>query len=170
MCYRKSDVINVSKNEIKHWRTMDFDFDPGEWISQTEINKYKVWRMDSDYTFPDFHMNDEHRKHGEDLYIFDAIDFPNHKQCQKVLSRFYQFCDLMFGEVSSCLSEPEIDLFYDERHFEGMGMSVKFCSDIHLSESQNFEFIMQQAFKKMFEDRFINEFYSLFFGREMKKK
>ena len=48
-------------------------------------------------------------------------------------------------------------------------MSVKFCSDIRPSQSQNFEFIMQQAFKKMFEDRFINEFFSLFFGREMKK-
>ena len=30
--------------------------------------------------------------------------------------------------------------------------------------------MMQQAFKKMFEDRFINQFFSLFFGREMKKK
>ena len=149
---------------------MDFDFDPGEWISQAEINKYKVWRMDSYYMFPDLHVNDENRKYGEDLYVFNAVDFPNHKQCQKVLIHFYQLCDLMFGKTRSCLSESEIDLFYDERHFEGIGMSLKFCSDIHPSESQNFEFIMQQAFKKMFEDRFINEFYSLFFGREMKKK
>ena len=148
---------------------MDFDFDPHELISQAEMNKYKVWRMESDYTFPYLHMNDENSKYGEDLYVFNAKDFANHKQGQKVLSYFYQLCDLMFGEVRSCLSEPEIDLFYDERHFEGMGMSVKFCSDIHLSESQNFEFIMQQAFKKMFEDRFISESSGLFFGREIKK-
>ena len=148
MCSRKSDVINVSKTEIKHWRSMDFDFDPGEWNPQAEINKYKVWRMDSDYTFPDLYMNDENRKYGEDLYVFNAIDFPNHKQRQKVLSHFYQLCDLMFGEVISCLSEPETDLFYDERHFEGMRMSMKFCSDIQSSESQNFEFICNGRSKK----------------------
>ena len=51
-----------------------------------------------------------------------------------------------------------------------MGMSVKFCSSIHPSETQTFEVIMQQAFKKMFEDRFINVFFSLVFSREMKKK
>ena len=116
---------------------MDFDFDPHELISQAEMNKYKVWRMESDYTFPYLHMNDEKRKYGEDLYVFNAKDFENHKQGQKVLSHFYQLCDLMFGEVRSCLSEPEIDFFYDERHFEGMGMSLKFYLDIHPSESQN---------------------------------
>ena len=112
---------------------MDFDFDPHELISQAEMNKYKVWRMESDYTFPYLHMNDENSKYGEDLYVFNAKDFANHKQGQKVLSYFYQLCDLMFGEVRSCLSEPEIDLFY-ERHFEGRGMSLKFCSGIHPSE------------------------------------
>ena len=42
MCSRKPDIINVSENEIKHWCSMDFNFDPSEWISQAEINKYKV--------------------------------------------------------------------------------------------------------------------------------
>ena len=110
MCSRKPDIINVSRNEMKYWRSTDFDFDPCEWISQAEINKYKVWCMDSDYTLLDLHMNDENRKYEEDLYVFNAIDFPNHKQCQKVLSHLYQLCDLIFGEVRSCLSEPEIDL------------------------------------------------------------
>ena len=61
--------------------------------------------MDSDYTFPDLHMKDENRKYGEDIYVFNAIDFPNHKQCQKALSHFSQLCNLMFREVRSCLSE-----------------------------------------------------------------
>ena len=139
---RKPDTINVSKNEIiKHWR-MDFVYDPCEWISRGEINKYKVWHMDFDYTFPDLHMNDENRKYGEHLHTFNAVDFPNYKQCEKVLSHFYQLCNLMFGEVRSSLSEPEFDFFYDERLFEDMGIAVKFCSDINPSESQNYQSII----------------------------
>ena len=120
MSSRKPDVINVSRNEIiKNWR-MDFDYDTREWISQGEINKYKVWRMKFDYTFPDLQITDGNRKYGERLYTFNAVEFPDYKQYKKVLSHFYQLCDLMFGEVRSSLSEPEIDLFNDERLFEGM--------------------------------------------------
>ena len=46
-------------------------------------------------------------------------------------------------------------------------MAVEFYWDIDPSESQN---LIQQVFEKMFEDRFISDFFRLFFSREIKKK
>ena len=84
-------------------RCTDVIYDLREWISKNEINNYKLWHMDFDYTFTDLHINDENRKYGEGLYTFNAADFPNYKQCEKVLHHFYQLCDSIFGEVRSCL-------------------------------------------------------------------
>ena len=51
-------------------------------------------------------------------------------QCEKVLYHFYNVCNLIFKEVRACLSEPQIDLFYDERIGDGIAVAVKFWSDI----------------------------------------
>ena len=42
---------------------------------------------------------------------------------------------MIFKEIRDALSESVIDLFYDERLGDGIAVVVKFCNDIHPSES-----------------------------------
>ena len=42
---------------------------------------------------------------------------------------------MIFKEIRDALSEPVIDLFHDERLGDGIAVVVKFCNDIHPSES-----------------------------------
>ena len=50
---------------------------------------------------------------------------------------FYNLCDKIFKEIRDTLSELVIDLFYDERLGDGIAIAVKFCNDIHPSQSAN---------------------------------
>ena len=80
---------------------------------------------------------------------------------------FYNLCDIIFKEIRDTLPEPVIDLFHDERLGDGIAVAVKFCGDIHPSESGNYCCIMKEAFKKLFEDDFIQQISPMFFGRRM---
>ena len=82
--------------------------------------------MDHNVTFPNLHLNDELRVYVSSLYTFNAVDFPNEMQCEKVSYHFYNLRDLIFKDVRTCLSESQIDLFYDERIGDGIAVAVKF--------------------------------------------
>ena len=103
------------------------------------------------------------------LYTFNAVDFPKEKNEEKILYHFYNLCDIIFKEIRDTLPETVIDLFHDERLGDGIAVAIKFCDDIHPSESGNYCCIMKEAFKKLFEDDFIQKIFPMFFGRRMKE-
>ena len=76
---------------------------------------------------------------------------------------------MIFKEIRDALSEPVIDLFHDERLGDGIAVVVKFCNDIHPSESLPNCCIIKEAFKKLFQDDFIQQIFPMFFGRRMKE-
>ena len=65
---------------------------------------------------------------------------------------------MIFKEIRDALSEPVIDLFHDDRLGDGIAVAVKFCNDLHPSESVNYCCVMKEAFKKLFQDDFIQQF------------
>ena len=110
--------------------------DPREWFCKKEFSDYINWRRDFSYTFPDLHMNNQTRSYGSSLYTFNAVGFPKKKKNrEKNLYHLYNLCDMIFKEIRDALSEPVIDLFHDERLGDGIAVVVKFCNDIHPSES-----------------------------------
>ena len=124
--------------------------------------------MNYDYTFHELHLNDEVLSYGPSLYTFNAIHFPYERVSSgKMLYHYYNLCELIFKKVKSYLREPKIGLFYKESY---VSIAVKFCDEIPPSESKNYFCILQQAFEKLYEDDFINNFFKAFIGREMKKE
>ena len=88
---------------------------------------------------------------------------------KKILYHFCNLCDIIFKEIKDALSEPVIDLFHYERVGDGIAVAVKLCDDKHSSESANCCYIMKEAFKKLFEDDFIQQIFPIFLGRRMKE-
>ena len=82
---------------------------------------------------------------------------------------FYNLRDLIFKDVRACLSESQIDLFYDERIGDGIAVAFKFSSNIDPKEPKDYICILQQGFEKVFLDDFISSFFYLFVDCEMKK-
>ena len=113
--------------------------------------------MSLNCTFHELHLNVEIRRYGSGLYSFNAVDFPKEKKGEKILYHFYNLCDMISGTVRCPLSEPSIDLFFNESPGKGIAIAVKFCSDIHPSNSDNYSCIMEQSFKMLFEVDFIDE-------------
>ena len=72
---------------------------------------------------------------------------------------------MIFKKIRDALSEPVIDLFHDDRFGDGIAVAVKFCNDIHPSESVNYCCIMKEAFKKLFQDDFIQQFSLCFLAK-----
>ena len=140
--------------------------DPREWFCKKEVRDCINWRRDFYYTFLDLHMKDHTRSYGSSQYTFNAADFPKEKNGEKILCHFYNLCDIIFKDA---LSEPVIDLFHDERVGDGIAVAVKLCDDKHSSESASYCYIMKEAFKKLFEDDFIQQIFPMFLGRRMKE-
>ena len=88
---------------------------------------------------------------------------------KKNLYHFYNLCDIIFKEIRDALLESIIDLSHEERLGENIVVAVKFCDDIHPSESDNCCCIMKEAFKKPFEDDCIQQIFPMLFGRRMKE-
>ena len=77
---------------------------------------------------------------------------------------------MIFGKVRCQLSEPSIDLVLNESLGDGIAIAVKFFSDIHPSDSDNYSCIMEQSFEMLLNNNFIDELFNIFFGRHMKKR
>ena len=78
---------------------------------------------------------------------------------------------MIFVNVRSKISEPQIDLFYNEAVTDGNGLAIaiKFCPDIHPSKFTSYHAIVVDAFKDLFANKSIEELYGMFFGRLMIK-
>ena len=72
---------------------------------------------------------------------------------------------MIFKKIRDALSEAVIDLFHDDRFGDGIAVAVKFRNDIHPSESVNYCCIMKEAFKKLFQDDFIQQFFLCFLAK-----
>ena len=78
---------------------------------------------------------------------------------------------MIFVNVRSKISEPQIDLFYNEaiNDRNGLAIAITFCPDIHPSKFTNYHAIVVDAFKDLFANKSIGELYGMFFGRLMIK-
>ena len=115
-------------------------------------------------------MKDQARSSGSSLYTFNAVDFPKEKNGEKFLYYFYNLCDIIFKEIRDPLSELVTYLFHNKKRLgDGIAVAIKFCKDIHPSESVNYCCIMKDAFKKLFEDDFIQQIFPISFGQRMKE-
>ena len=101
--------------------------------------------------------------------------FRKKKKEEEILYYFYNLYDMIFGKgrlsEKGQLSEPNIDLFFNESLGVSLAIVAKFCSDIHPSGSDDYSRITEQSFKMLFEDDFIDElFFNIFFGHHVKKR
>ena len=140
-----------------------------------EVDNYRAWHISFNYAFPELHLNDEIRRYGSGLYSFNAADFPKEKKEEEILYHFYNLYDMIFGKgrlsEKGQLSEPSIDLFFNESLGVSIAIAAKFCSDIHPSGSDDYSCITEQSFKMLYEDDFIDElFCNIFFGHHVKKR
>ena len=78
---------------------------------------------------------------------------------------------MIFVNVRSKISEPQIDVFYNEAINDGnrLPIAIKFCPDIHPSEFTSYHAIVVDAFKDLFANKSIEELYGMIFGRLMIK-
>ena len=114
-----------------------------------------LYFKDSNFLFPALHLNDKIRSYEERLYTFNAVGLSNTKVRDKVFYHFYQLSNMIFVNVRSKLSEP--DLFCDEAVNDGnrLAIAIKFCPDIHPSELTNYHAIVVDAFKDVFANKYI---------------
>ena len=83
--------------------------------------------------------------------------YPTLRLETKVLYHFYQLSNMIFVNVRSKLSEPQVDLFCDEAVNDGnrLAIAIKFCPDVHPSELTDYHAIVVDAFKDLFANKYI---------------
>ena len=87
---------------------------PCKWISEKVVNEFRRSCKDSDFVFLRFILTIRSGPTERGFIPYNVVGLSDAKVRDKAFYHFYQHCNMIFVNVNSKLSEPQIDLFYDE--------------------------------------------------------
>ena len=118
-----------------------YHYEPDEWISSFAVDDYIDRRIKLGLSshYPDLHIYKENKAYGLSLYKMNGMiqNGNDHDvySYNKVLELLYQGCEHIFEEFEKQVPSPDINLFYNEKNSLPLIITVKFCPDIHPTES-----------------------------------
>ena len=123
------------------FNTDSYHNEPDEWISSFAVDDYNDRRIKLGLSshYPDLHICKENKASGLSLYKMNGMiqngDDYDVYSYNKVLEFFYQGCERIFEGFEEQLPSADINLFYNEKNSPPLVITVKFCPDIHPTES-----------------------------------
>ena len=138
------------------FNTDSYHNEPDEWISSFAVDHYidRRIKLGLPSHYLDLHICKENKASGLSLCKMNGViqngDGYDVYSYNKVLKFFYQGCECIFEGFEEQLPSSDINIFYNEKNSPPLVITVKFCLDIHPTQSGLFSDKVWTAIKSFF--------------------